>query len=124
MKPTFAKPGWILFAVIAAPFVYLVAPGREEWVHASAVVAVSLGMFFFARESVNDERVEQLKLKAVRATFVPALVLTLLANMFILNPQEPDIVSRSVSAFDFAAIMMLASSGPIDAALDRSPVCA
>ena len=31
--------------------------------------------------------------------------------MLILNPQEPDIVTRSLSAFDFAAMVMLASSG-------------
>lgn len=111
MNPIVAKLFWILFAAAGALFVYQVAPGKAEWVHASAVMAVGLGMFFFSRETVNDERVEQLKLKAVRTSFVPALVLTLVVNMFILNPQEPDMVSRSLSAFDFAAIMMLASSG-------------
>ncbi len=111
MKPIFAKLFWILFAAAGALFVYQVAPGKAEWVHTSAVMAVGLGMFFFSRETVNDERVEQLKLKAIRTSFVPALVLTLLVNMLILNPQEPDMVSRSLSAFDFAAIMMLASSG-------------
>lgn len=111
MKPIVAKLFWILFAAAGALFVYQVAPGKGEWVHASSVMAVGLGMFFFSRETVNDERVEQLKLKAVRTSFVPALVLTLVVNMLILNPQEPDMVSRSLSAFDFAAIMMLASSG-------------
>lgn len=111
MKPMLAKLFWILFAAAGALFVYQVAPGKAEWVHASAVMAVGLGMFFFSRETVNDERVEQLKLKAVRTSFVPALVLTLLVNMLILNPQEPDRVSRSLSAFDFAALVMLLSSG-------------
>ena len=111
MKPIFAKLFWVLFAAAGAPVVYHVAPGKAEWVHASAVLAVGLGMFFFARETVDDERVEQLKLRAVRTSFAPALVLTLLTNMLILNPQEPDIVTRSLSAFDFAAMVMLASSG-------------
>lgn len=111
MKTIFAKLFWLLFATAGAPFVYHFAPGKAEWVHASAVLAVGLGMFFFTRETVDDERVEQLKLKAVRTSFVPVLVLTLLANMLILNPQEPDIVTRSLSAFDFATLVMLCASG-------------
>jgi uncharacterized membrane protein len=111
MKPTLAKIFWILFAAAGALFAYHVAPGKLEWVHASAVIAVGLGMFFFSREPVSDERVEHLKLQAVRASFVPAIVLTLLINMFVLNPAEPDIVSHSLSAFDFAAVVMLSASG-------------
>lgn len=109
MKPQIIKLAWAAFILAGAPFVFLVAPGKQEWVHAAAVIAVGLAMFFFARESVEDERVAILKLKAVKASLFVALNLTLLMNMFVLNPQEPDVGSRSLSAFDFAAIAMLCS---------------
>jgi uncharacterized PurR-regulated membrane protein YhhQ (DUF165 family) len=109
MKPIITKLAWIAFALAGAPFVYFVAPGKGEWIHAAAVLAVGLAMFFFASESNNDERVAELKLKAVKLSFVPALGVTLLINMVVLNPDEPDLVSHSLSAFDFAGLVMLAS---------------
>jgi hypothetical protein len=109
MKPIVTKLVWTAFALIGAPFVYFVAPGKGEWIHAAAVLAVGLAMFFFAGESNQDERVDQLKLKAVKVSFVPVLGVTLLVNMLALNPGEPDPVSHSLSAFDFAALVMLAS---------------
>jgi hypothetical protein len=109
MQPIISKLAWAAFILAGAPFVYFVAPGKGEWVHASAIIAVGLAMFFFAREPNHDERVDQLKLRAVNVSFVPALGVTLLINMVVLNPDEPDVVSRSLSAFDFAAITMLCS---------------
>jgi uncharacterized membrane protein len=109
MKPNLIKLAWAVFILAGAPFVFFLAPGKHEWVHAAAVIAVGLGMFFFARETVEDERVALLKLKAVRASLVGALNFTLLMNLFVLNPREPDVVSRSLTAFDFAAIAMLGS---------------
>lgn len=111
MKPNLCKLTWMLLVATGAPFVYLIAPGKQEWIHASAVIAVGLGLFFFGREAVEDERVSQLKLKAVQTSFFPVLGLTLLLNMLVLNPEEPDVVSRSLSAFDFAVLIMLCASG-------------
>ena len=110
MKPLFTKIVWLVFALAGAPFAYWLAPGRQVWAHAAAVAAVGLGLFFFSRETVDDERVQQLKLRALRVTFLPTLVLSLALNMVVLNPQEPDLTIRSASAFDFASMMMLGSS--------------
>ena len=107
MKPIVIKLLWGLFVLAGAPFVYFVAPGRSEWVHAAAVIAVGLAMFFFSREPYHDERVEHLKLKAVKASLVGALNFTLVMNLLVLNPAEPDFVSRTLSAFDFLGIAML-----------------
>lgn len=111
MKPIVAKAGWASFTVAGAPFVYFIAPGKQQWVHAAAVIAVGLAMCFFSRERVNDERIEHLKLKALRASLVGALNLTLVVNMWVLNPAEPDLVSRSLSAFDFLVIAMAGALG-------------
>lgn len=110
MKPHFTKLVWLGFALAGAPFVYWFAPGKQVWAHAAAVAAVGLGLFFFSRETGDDERVQQLKLRALRVSFLPTLVLCLAFNMMVLNPSEPDLTTRSVSAFDFAALMMLGSS--------------
>lgn len=109
MKPILTKSIWALFVFAGAPFVYFIAPGKNEWVHAAAVIAVGLAMFFFSREPTHDERVEHLKLKAVKASLVGALNFTLVMNLLVLNPGEPDLASRTLSAFDFLAIAMLGS---------------
>lgn len=102
---------WTFFSGAGAPFVFYIAPGKHEWVHAAAVISIGLAMLFFSRERIEDERVEHLKLKALKVSLVVAVNATLVLNMWVLNPEEPDRVSRSLSAFDFLAIAMLCALG-------------
>ena len=82
-----------------------------RWSGASVMIATCLMVAFFSREKEHDERVEQLKLKAIRlslacaaiAVFGHALVLKLL------NPGRMGL--RYLSAFDLLIIAMLLALG-------------
>ena len=70
-------------------------------------------LVFFSRESIHDERVEGLKLKAISAAFSVSFTLTLILN-WLLN-RDFDVtrdfdgrtgVWRSISAFDLIIVTM------------------
>ena len=50
-------------------------------------IAAGLMMIFFSKERINDERVQDLKLKAVNAAFSVSFTLTLIVNWFLPQPR-------------------------------------
>jgi hypothetical protein len=102
----------LLTAIVGAPLVHFVVPGAF-WVRTSAALAAGLLMIFFSRESIDDERVRQLKLRAVSVAFSASFSLTLIVN-WLLN-RDFDVTRgpggaagsyRSISAFDLIALTM------------------
>jgi hypothetical protein len=97
---------------VVAPALHILIPG-PFWLRTSAAIAAGLMMIFFSKESINDERVQGLKLRAVTAAFSVSFTITLMIN-WLLN-RDFDItrdfdgatgVWRSISAFDLIILTM------------------
>ena len=123
----------VAVVLIAAPLLHFVIPGAF-WHRTSAAVAGGLMMVFFSREAIHDERVDQLKLRAVSAAFSVSFTVTLILN-WLLN-RDFDVTRdftgtawRSISAFDLIVVTMTAAlalfhywrrvDGYVDAATDN-----
>jgi hypothetical protein len=105
----------LLLVVAGAPLLHYVVPGAM-WMRTSAAVAAGLMLVFFTREPIDDERVRDLKLKALSAAFSVSFTLTLILN-WLLN-RDFDVrrdfdgatgVWRSISAFDLIIVTMAAA---------------
>jgi hypothetical protein len=103
----------VAVVVIAAPLLHFVIPG-PFWGRTSAALAGGLMMVFFSREAIHDERVDQLKLRAVSAAFSVSFTATLILN-WLLN-RDFDVTRdfsgttwRSISAFDLIVVTMTAA---------------
>jgi hypothetical protein len=103
----------VLLVLVFAPLLHYAIPGRF-WMRTSAAVAAGLMMVFFSKESIDDERVQDLKLKAVSAAFSVSFTLTLIVNWFL--NRDFDITRdfdstagtwRSISAFDLIILTMV-----------------
>lgn len=96
----------VLLVVVVAPLLHIAVPGAF-WGRTSAAIAAGLMMIFFSREANHDERVQDLKLKAVNAAFSVSFTFTLIVNWFL--NRDFDVTRdfnsatgtwRSISAFD------------------------
>ena len=112
MSSSTTKRLGILLAVAIAPGLHYLVPGAS-WMRTSAAIAAGLMLVFFSRESVHDERVEELKLKAMSGAFSVSFTLTLILN-WLLN-RDFDVtrdfdgttgIWRSISAFDLIILTM------------------
>jgi hypothetical protein len=102
---TIKRLGWLL-VLVGAPTLHVVVPGAF-WGRTSAAIAAGLMMIFFSREAIHDERVQDLKLRAINAAFSVSFTVTLIVNWFL--NRDFDITRdfngavgtwRSISAFD------------------------
>jgi hypothetical protein len=101
---------------VLAPLLH-VAPG-STWIRTTAAIAGGLMMIFFSKERIHDERVQDLKLKALSAAFSVSFALTLIVNWFLNRDVDPrrDFdgttgVLRSISAFELIALTMVVALG-------------
>lgn len=103
----------VLIVVVLGPALHVGIPG-SSWIRTTAAVAAGLMMIFFSRERIHDERVQDLKLKALNAAFSVSFTLTLIVNWFL--NRDFDVtrdfdgatgVLRSISAFDLIVITMV-----------------
>ena len=62
--------------LVLAPALHVAIPG-SSWIRTSAAVAAGLMMIFFSRERIHDERVQDLKLKALNGAFSVSFTLDL-----------------------------------------------
>jgi apolipoprotein N-acyltransferase len=99
--------------LVLAPLLHVAIPG-PTWIRTSAAVAGGLMMIFFSRERIDDERVQDLKLKALSAAFSVSFTLTLIVNWFLNRDFHPGRdfdgaagVLRSISAFDLIVLTMV-----------------
>lgn len=103
----------LVIVAIGAPLLHFAVPGTF-WIRTSAALAGGLMMIFFSRERVHDERVQDLKLKAVSAAFSVSFTLTLVINWGLNRDWDPTrdfdgrtAVWRSISAFDLIILTMV-----------------
>ena len=110
MKSSTVKRLGVLIVLAGAPLLHAIVPGAF-WHRTAAAIAAGLMMIFFSREAIEDERVRELKLKAVSAAFSVSFSLTLIIN-WLLN-RDFDVtrdfdgatgVWRSISAFDLIIV--------------------
>ena len=73
------------------------SPG-SSWIRTSAAVAAGLMMIFFSRERIHDERVQDLKLKALNGAFSVSFTLTLIVNWFLNRDFDPRVTSTAPPA--------------------------
>lgn len=100
------KPLYLAWAVVsAASYFFMSAP---DWFGCSVSVAACLLAIFFTPEKMEDERVEHLKLKAIRAAFVASFFLVLLQAWSIGRGPR---TGHFLSAFDLIIIAMLIALG-------------
>jgi hypothetical protein len=99
--------------VLFAPILHYAIPGAS-WIRTSAAVAAGLLMIFFAKEAADDERVHDLKLKALNAAFSTSFALTLIVNWFLNRDFDATRdfdgatgILRSISAFDLIILTMV-----------------
>lgn len=113
MKSSTIKRLGVLIVVVVAPALHYAIPGAF-WGRTSAAIAAGLMMIFFSEEAIHDERVQDLKLKAVNAAFSVSFTITLIVNWFL--NREFDIardfdsatgVWRSISAFDLIILTIV-----------------
>jgi hypothetical protein len=110
-----ATTRWLGLSVvlILAPLLHYVVPGAF-WGRTSAALAGGLMMVFFSREAIHDERVDNLKLRAVSTAFSVSFALTLVLNWLLNRDFDPSrdfdgsgpVVWRSISAFDLIVVIM------------------
>ena len=117
MSSVMVKRLGLALVVAGAPLLHYVIPGAS-WIRTSAAIAGGLMMIFFSKEAIDDERVRDLKLKAVHTAFSISFTLTLIVNWFLNREFDPrrDFdgatgVWRSISAFDLIILTMLAALG-------------
>ena len=92
----------IIFAVIGC-LVF-----ADAWPATSAAIAIALALLLFSREEAQDERVDQLKFRAIRYGVVVGLFVTVIMNLcskmlrWIVGQTVP-----ALSAFDVIIVMLL-----------------
>jgi putative transcriptional regulator len=102
----------LALVLAGAPLLQFIVPGAS-WIRTSAAVAAGLMLVFFPREDVHDERVQELKLRAVSTAFSVSFTLTLVINWFLNRDFDvtrdfagPTMTLRSISAFDLIIVTM------------------
>ncbi len=107
----------VLLVIVGAPALHLVIPGAF-WLRTSAALAGGLMMIFFSREAIHDERVQDLKLKAINGAFSVSFTLTLIVNWFL--NRDFDVTRdfdgttgtwRSITALDLIILTMVIALG-------------
>ena len=117
MSSSTVKRLGVLVVVVAAPLLHFVVPGGF-WGRTSAALAGGLLMIFFSKEAIHDERVQDLKLRAIGTAFPMSFSQTLVVN-WLLN-RDFDVTRdysgstgawRSISAFDLIILTMAVALG-------------
>ncbi|HRJ48687.1 MAG TPA: hypothetical protein PKY38_15115 [Opitutaceae bacterium] len=99
--------GWFNLAIAAGMLVLDAVLDRSNWTTISMVIAAGLVMIFAARAVPNDERIEQLKLKAAKAGLLLGLLGAMLANFYATLNGKP----MPWSAFDLMIVILLIALG-------------
>lgn len=101
-----------LYLTLAASSVagYFYVP-KANWPACSLVIAACLLVTFLGREKIEDERVEHLKLKAIKAAFAASFILVFLYTWLIATIRQEGWRNQFLSAFDLIILVMLIALG-------------
>lgn len=84
---------------------------KANWAGCSLLIAACLLVAFLGRERIEDERVEHLKLKAVKAAFAAAFILVFLYTWLIAMLRREGWREHLLSAYDMIILTMLIALG-------------
>jgi drug/metabolite transporter (DMT)-like permease len=103
------KIAGVIVLLLGVLFIFI-APDRELL---ALVVCIGLQMIFFAKERIDDERVRQLKMKALFAAMSIGMGATALANhyLFVILQGTLDSVPPKMSACEMLAGILLLALG-------------
>ena len=99
------KPLYLTLAATSAAGVFFVP--NATWSGASAMVAVCLLTAFLSRERIEDERVEHLKLKAIRVALVFSALVVFLQAWAVKVLSRDRAALYYLSAFDLLILAMV-----------------
>jgi uncharacterized membrane protein YfcA len=103
------KPLYLTLAVSsAAGYFYL---PKANWAASSLMIAACLLVAFLGKEKVEDERVEHLKLKAIKAAFAASFILVFLYTWLLATIRREGWRDNFLSAYDMVIITMLVALG-------------
>ncbi len=110
LVPTRYKPA-VATALLGLAAVHVVNSGYRDW-NAGADTAYVLGLLllFFSRETVEDERVQELKLKALTVGFFTGWAIVG-AVRFGTYLRDRQIAPRTMSAYDAMLVMLAIAHG-------------
>jgi hypothetical protein len=103
------KSLYLTLAVTAAAG-YFFMP-KANWAGCSLMIAACLLVAFLGKERIEDERVEHLKLKAIKAAFAAAFVLVFLYTWLIATIRQVGWREHLLSAYDMIILTMLIALG-------------
>ena len=112
---TFRTAGWLpskvkavgVAVVVLAAGVHLLNSGYRDWnAGADTAYVLALLLLFFSKETHDDERVQELKLKAVTIGFFVGWVVVG-AVRFGVYLQNRSVTPRTMSAYDAMLVMLL-----------------
>jgi hypothetical protein len=102
----------VVLVLGVAPLLHFVVPGAF-WHRTATAVAGGLMMLFFSKEAVDDERIQDLKLRAVSTAFSVSFTLTLIVNWLLNRNWDitrdfdgATMVWQSISGFDVIILVM------------------
>ncbi|MDI1249343.1 MAG: hypothetical protein PSV13_10815 [Lacunisphaera sp.] len=103
------KIGGVSAIVLGVP-VGIIASDREL---VAVITCIGLQLIFFAKERVNDERVQQLKMKAMFLAMSVGMAVMLVANhyLFVVLRRTLDSMPPEISAWEAIAGIMLIALG-------------
>ena len=103
------KIGGLIVILLGVPL-GLVAPDRMLL---SVAASLGLMMIFFAKERIDDERVQQLKMKAMFTAMSTGIAVTLVAQhyLFVILRGTVDSMPPTMSAWEFLAGILLIALG-------------
>lgn len=103
------KIGGVIAIVLGVP-VSIIASDREL---VAVIICIGLQLIFFAKERVNDERVQQLKMKAMFLAMSVGMAVMLVANhyLFVVLRRTLDSMPPRISAWEAIAGIMLIALG-------------
>lgn len=99
------KPLFLTLAVTFAAAYFLVP--NASWPACSLIIALCLQVVFLGRERIEDERVEHLKLKAIKSAFTGAFILVFLYSWLIDSLRREGWKDHLLSAYDLIIVTML-----------------
>jgi uncharacterized membrane protein len=112
MKSSTTRRLGLVLVFVGAPLLQFAMP-YANWIRTSAAIAAGLMLVFFAREGIHDERVQELKLRAVTVAFSVSFTLTLILHWFLNRDFDvtrdfdgASMAMRSISAFDLIIVTM------------------
>jgi FlaA1/EpsC-like NDP-sugar epimerase len=93
-----------LAATAAAGYFYV---PNATWPGISLMIAACLLVSFFGKERIEDERVEHLKMKAIKSAFAGAFILVFLYTWLIASLRQEGWKEHLLSAYDLIIVTML-----------------